>query len=99
MNDRETAKQRTQMLKELREQHKDTVARTQDRLKSQKKIYKEINQTIKEAPKTVPEIAAEINLPPHIVLWNLTALKKYGVVSEAGMDGEYFQYSLTKEVK
>jgi predicted transcriptional regulator len=99
MNDRDAAKRRTQMLKELREQHKDTVARTQDRLKIQKKIYKEINQTIKEAPKTVPEIAAEINLPPHIVLWNLTAQKKYGVVSEAGMDGEYFQYILTKEAK
>jgi predicted transcriptional regulator len=99
MNDRDSAKQRTQLLKELREQHKDTVARTQDRLKTQKRIYKGINQAIKEVPKTVPEIAAEINLPPDIVLWNLTALKKYGIVSEAGMDGEYFQYCLTKEVK
>jgi tetrahydromethanopterin S-methyltransferase subunit G len=43
MTDREKAKQRTQMLKELREVHKDTVASTQERLKNQKKIYRDIN--------------------------------------------------------
>ena len=97
MSDREKAKQRTQMLKELREKHKDTVARTQERLKIQKKIYRDINKSIKNEPKTVPEIAQEIDLPTHIVLWNLTALKKYGTVSESEMSGEYFLYTNTEE--
>jgi predicted transcriptional regulator len=99
MTDREEAKKRTQLLKELREEHKDTVASTQERLKNQKKIYRDINKIIKAEPKTVPEIAEAVGLPSHIVLWHLTALKKYGNVSETGMSGEYFQYGLTEEKK
>ena len=97
MSDREAAKKRTQMLKDLREKHKDTVARTQERLKTQNKIYREIKKTIKDEPKTVPDIAEEIGLETHVVLWNLTALKKYGVVSETGMSGEYFLYANVEE--
>ena len=99
MNDREKAKERTRMLKELREEHKDTVASTQEWLKNQKKIYRDINKIFKDEPKTVPEIAEAVGLPTHVVLWNLTVMKKYGNVSEAGMSGEYFQYSLTEEKK
>ncbi len=97
MNDREKAKERTQMLKELREEHKDTVASTQERLKNQKKIYRDINKIIKDEPKTVPEIAEAAGLETHVVLWNLTVLKKYGNVSEAGMSGEYFLYTSAEE--
>ena len=99
MTDREKAKQRSQMLKELREEHKDTVASTQERLKNQKKIYRDINKVIKDEPKTVPEIAEAVGLETHIVLWNLTVLRKYGNVSETGMSGEYFLYGLTEEKK
>ena len=99
MNDREKAKERTQMLKELREEHKDTVTSTQERLKNQKKIYRDINKIIKDEPKSVPEIAEAVGLETHVVLWNLTVLKKYGDVSEAGMSGEYFRYGLTEEKK
>jgi predicted transcriptional regulator len=97
MSDREKAKQRTQMLKQLREIHKETVARTQERLKNQKKIYREINKSIKDEPKTVPQIAQEINLPTHVILWNLTALKKYSSISETGMSGEYVLYTRAEE--
>lgn len=97
MNDREKAKQRSQMLKELREEHKDTVASTQNRLKNQKKIYRDINKIIKDEAKTVPEIAEAGGLETHVVLWNLTVLKKYGTVTETGMSGEYFLYGLIEE--
>ena len=99
MTDRKKAKQRSQMLKELREEHKETVASTQERLKNQKKIYREINKVIKDGPKTVPEIAEAVGLETHFVLWNLTVLKKYGNVFEAGMSGEYFLYGFTEEKK
>jgi len=99
MSDHETAKNRSQMLKEVREKHKETVARTQELLKEQQKNKRVIKKSIKGQPKTVPEIAEEVGLPTHIVLWNLTVLKKYGNVSEAGMSGEYFQYGLTEEKK
>jgi predicted transcriptional regulator len=97
MSDRDKAKQRTQMLKGLREKHKNTVTHTQERLKNQKKICRDIHKTIKDEPKTVPEIAEELGLEPHVVLWNLTALKKYGSVFEAGMSGEYFLYTSAEE--
>ena len=97
MSDREKAKQRTQMLKQVREEHKDSVARTQELLKNQKKIRQEISQVIKVEPKTVPQIAQEIDLPTNEILWNLTALKKYGSISEAGMSGEYLLYTNAEE--
>ena len=97
MNERDNAKQRTQLLTKLREQHKDTVAVAQERLKLQKKIKREINQSIKDNPKTVPEIAEEIEQPSQEVLWHIAAMKKYGIVAEAGMSGEYVLYKRTKE--
>jgi hypothetical protein len=78
MNDREKAKVRTQMLKELREEHKDTVASTQERLKNQKKIYRDINKIIKDEPKTVPEIAevTEAGMSGEYFRYGLTEEKK-----------------------
>jgi predicted transcriptional regulator len=99
MNDRERAKQRTAMLKGLREEHAESVARTQTLLKEQKQIYKAICQTIGENSKTVPEIAEEIGIPTHEVLWHLTAYKKYDMVAEDGMCGEYVRYRRVEEKK
>jgi hypothetical protein len=47
----------------------------------------------------VPEIAEEVGLETHIVLWHLTALRKYDRVSEDGMSGEYFLYTSAEEKK
>ena len=97
MTDKEKARLRSQMLKEVRVTHKETVERTQEYLKNQKKLHREIKKVIKEGPKTVPEISEATGLDSHVVLWNLTAMKKYGAVAEAGMSGEYFQYALAEE--
>lgn len=94
---RDAAKKRTAVLKRLRSEHADTVARTQTRLKEQKKVHKLICQTIREKAKTVPEIAAEVDMPTHEVLWYLTAYKKYDLVVEDGMCGEYFLYKRVQE--
>lgn len=97
MSDREAARQRTRILKDLREKHKTTVDRTQKLLKEQGKIEREILKVITDASKTVPTIAAELDLPPQRVLWFLTALKKYDQVQEDGMDGEYVLYRRREE--
>jgi predicted Rossmann fold nucleotide-binding protein DprA/Smf involved in DNA uptake len=99
MNKREQARQRTAVLKRLREEHAETVARTQTLLKEQKRIHKVICQTIGETPKTVPEIAEETGMPTHEVLWHLTAYKKYDIVVEDGMCGEYVKYKRVQEKK
>ena len=97
MTDREAAKKRTAVLKALRAEHADTVARTQALLKEQRQVQKLICQTIRDKAKTVPEIAAEVHMPTNEVLWYLTAYKKYDLVVEEGMCDEYVFYIMIGE--
>jgi predicted transcriptional regulator len=80
---------RADMLKKLREQHAESIARTQALYKEQRAIQQEICKVIRDTPKPVPEVAAATGLPTHGVLWHLTAMKKYGIVAESGMCGDY----------
>jgi predicted transcriptional regulator len=61
-------------------------------LKEQKRIQQEICKVICENPKTVPEIAEATGMPSHEVLWYLASFKKYGIVVEDGMCGDYPLY-------
>ncbi len=97
MSGKEAAKQRVEMLKRLRKEHEMSVERTQALLKEQKKIQKTICQSIREKAKTVPEIAEQVGMPTHEVLWFLTAYKKYDLVVEDGMCGEYVLYQQVEE--
>ncbi len=90
---------RGEVLKRLREAHGTTVERSQAMMKEQKQMQNAICQFIRETPKTVPEIAAEIGRPTHEVLWFVAALRKYGIVVEAGMCGDYPLYQRAKEVQ
>ena len=91
------APSRGEILKRLREAHGATVERAQALLREQKQMQNAICQFIRETPKTVPEIALAIGKPAHEVLWFVSALKKYGIVVEAGMCGDYPLYQRAKE--
>jgi predicted transcriptional regulator len=97
MSDKNGAKKRAQVLKDLRSKHQDTVNHTQALLKEQGKIEREILKLIKDQSMTVPTISKQLELPTHRVLWFLTALKKYDKVLEDGMDGEYVLYKRSEE--
>lgn len=97
MKSKADAKKRTEMLKQLRDQHKESVARTQELLKEHKKIQQQICQVLRSEPKTVPELAENTGWPAHQILWHVTALKKYGSVQETGMCGDYYLYEMVKE--
>jgi len=97
MSNSTEARMRSETLKRLREDHAATVEHTQVLLREQKQIQREICQAIRENPKTVPEVSAAISRPAHEVLWYLAALKKYGIVVEAGMCGDYVLYQGVKE--
>lgn len=99
MSERQDAKRRGALLKELREAHPESVARAQALLKEQNAMRRKITQVMRDAAKTVPEIATETELPAHEVLWHVTAMKKYGLVQEMGMDGEYYLYQMAEEGK
>jgi len=88
---------RGELLQGLRAQHAETVERTQALLKEQKRVQKEICQVIREVPKTVPEIAEAVGMPSNEVLWYIASFKKYGIVIEDGMCGDYPLYKKAKE--
>ena len=91
------ARERTALLKRLREENAETVARTQALLKEQKKVRQVICQSIRDKSMTVPEIAEAVDMPTHEVLWYLTAYKKYDIVVEDGMCGDYVLYKRAEE--
>lgn len=99
MSTKEDAKKKAQVLKRLREDHEDSVTRIQALLKEQKAIRGQICKVMRDAPKTVPEVAESTGLPADQVLWHITAMKKYDLVAEAGMCGEYYTYQLVQESK
>lgn len=92
MTTKEDAKKRAMFLKKLRQEHEETVTRTQALLKEQKAVRREICQHIRDEAKDVPTIAALAELPASEVLWHITAMKKYGLIVETGMCGEYYLY-------
>ena len=97
MSGKEATKQRAQLLKDLRSQYKESVERTQKLLKDKGKLERELCKLIREKSKTIPEIAESLDIPTHRVLWFLTALKKYDIVEEDGMCGEYVLYKRKEE--
>ena len=100
MNDKQTAKEKMLILKELRVKHADSVARTQAHLKQQNAVRKLLKSALKEGAKTIPEITEIVSLSSDEVLWHIVAMKKYDLVTEVGQDGEYYKYALpTKEKK
>ena len=97
MKNREEARKRTEMLKRLRDVHRDTVEQTQALLKAQKKIQQQICQVMREQPRTVPEVVQVTGMTGYEVLWHITAMKKYGLVVETGMCGDYYLYQKVEE--
>ena len=96
---KEDAKKRAIFLKRLREEHKETVSQAQTLLKEQKAIRRQICQPTRDQARTVPEIAEITGIPAHEVLWHITAMKKYGLVAETGMCGEYYLYQRVEDKK
>jgi predicted transcriptional regulator len=88
---------RAVLLKQRRDAHPGEVARAQAMLKEQKRIQDGISALLQEKACTVPDIAVAIGIPPQTVLWHVAAMKKYNLVKENGMDGDYPLYQLAEE--
>jgi predicted transcriptional regulator len=93
------AKQRSEQLKGLRDQHQAGVEAAQALLKAQQATRRALRGALQAGPRTVPELSAATELPAHEVLWHVVALKKYGLVTEAGLSDGYYQYRLVEEAK
>jgi predicted transcriptional regulator len=84
-------------LKQLRQERSETVKMTQQLLKEQQSVRKRIQAEISDQARSVPDVAQVIGLPAAQVLWHLMAMKKYGLIQESGMDGQYYLYEIAKE--
>lgn len=90
-------KEWAETLKRLREERKETVARAQALLKEQQAKRKAIRKAMEEGPKTVPEVTDLTGFASHDVMWYMMAMKKFGLIEELEMDGEYYRYQLPQE--
>ena len=70
-----------------------------ERLKAHLAEGRQNKKTVREAlakgAATVPELAQATKLAARVVLWQITALKKYGEVREMEFEGDYPRYELT----
>jgi predicted Rossmann fold nucleotide-binding protein DprA/Smf involved in DNA uptake len=101
IDNKETARNRVQMLAELRKQHGDQAREAQALFKQQQAVRKQLLEALREGPRAVPQLAGATGLPAHEVLWHVAAMRKYGQLVEAGMDetGDYYLYGLPKETQ
>ena len=97
MMEQPQATSRAEMLKNLRTTHAESVKRAQALLKEQKHMQEKLCALFRERPRTVPEVAQATGLPTEKVLWFLAAMRKYGLVVEAGMCGDYPLYKKAEE--
>jgi predicted Rossmann fold nucleotide-binding protein DprA/Smf involved in DNA uptake len=97
VDEKNTTLTRAENLRKLREMHNVSIERTQKQVKDQKQLHQAICQFIREEAKTVPEIAAQIGKPSNEVLWYLMSMKKYGIVVETGICGDYPLYKRIQE--
>jgi predicted Rossmann fold nucleotide-binding protein DprA/Smf involved in DNA uptake len=96
---KEQARQRTEMLTALRCQHSETFQHAQALLKEQQATRKKLLQAMIDGARSVPQLAESSGVPANVVLWHVAALKKYGRVVEKSLDedGDYYLYELSKE--
>ena len=75
--------------------------KARERSKSFKEYRKLIHKALESEPKSIPQIAAEINLPLHVVTYHLMTCRKYGQIEVESVDemDEYFLYRLKSTQK
>ena len=99
--DKAAAHERSAMMAGLRKQRIDSFKETQLHVKVQNKIRKTLKKSLKAGPHTIPQLAEETELSKSDVLWHVSAMLRYGLVVEAGMDEdeEFYMYTLAKGVR
>ena len=86
-------------LKALKEERNDIIDHNKELLKKQNNETGLIKKSLKEGSRTVPELAKETGLKGDLILYYVSAMKKFGEIAEAGHAGGYFKYSLVEKKK
>ena len=70
------------------------VERLKKHLAEGRQSKKAVREALEKGPAAVPELAQATRLPAQQVLWQVTAMKKYGLLREKELDGDYPRYEL-----
>jgi hypothetical protein len=82
-------------LKQLRKERSAWIDHAKTQIKTSNQLIKKIKPQIKDRALTIPQIASAVDEPPSTILIYVSALKKFGMVQEAGKDGDYYTYQLS----
>ena len=94
-----TANDSKEKLKALREERSTLIARNKELLKKQNSDTGLIKKGLKDGSKTIPELAKVTGLKSDVILYYVSALKKFGEVTDSGHADGYFKYSLVEKKK
>jgi hypothetical protein len=86
--------QLAQMLKTARARRGESLARANARHKDWRAVRKAITAHLASGESTVPALAAAVAISPAETLWHISGMRKYGLVEEIGMAGDYPTYGL-----
>lgn len=89
--------QRKEALKALKKQRAEAIKANAAVAKQQKKDMERIKEYLGQGPATPLEVAQNLDMPPKQTVWYIAAMRKYGLVGEAGKSGDYFNYELIKQ--
>jgi hypothetical protein len=81
-------------LQQLKERRGPLPRELLDRVRAQAAAKSAIRKALAAGPLTPPEVAEAAGIEPHEAIWLLTAMRKYGLVVEAGQDGDYPRFAL-----
>ena len=83
-----------EFLKRLRKERSDQVDRAIELQKEKRSIRRKVRKAMAGEPVTVPAVANAAGIETDTAIWHITAMKKYGLVVEDGMDGDWPLYRL-----
>ncbi len=58
------------------------------------RIRKDLTAALKKGPRTIPELARETGIEERTVVWQVMAMKRYGLVVEGRRRGDCYEYAL-----
>lgn len=86
-------------LKALREERKEIISKNRELLKKQNSSISLIKKGLKGTSKTIPELAKETGLKSDVLIYYVSAMKKYGEIAETGHSDAYLKYTLVEKTK
>ena len=98
---RQAERERVLRLAEMRRQRGDQGARSAQLVRTELATRRKLLDLLEEEPSSAPQLAEQTGMQTHEVLWYLAAMRKRGLIEEAGTDdmGDYFLYTLSTEAR